>query len=109
MKKVLLICAVVLCVRSLYAQVPTVTSFSPSSGPVGTVVTITGINFSATAASNTVYFGATKATCDQKHQNGANQDHGSFPSNPTQTCVNIGIKAGFVPRMTLFNRVVTVC
>ena len=62
MKKVLLICAVVLCVRSLYAQVPTVTSFSPSSGSVGTVVTITGINFSATAASNTVYFGATKAT-----------------------------------------------
>lgn len=37
--------------------VPTITSFSPAYGPVGTVVTINGTNFDATAANNQVYFG----------------------------------------------------
>ncbi len=41
---------------------PTITSFTPTSGPVGTSVTITGTNFSATPANNIVYFGATRAT-----------------------------------------------
>jgi uncharacterized delta-60 repeat protein len=41
--------------------VPTVRSFSPASGPVGTKVTITGNNFSPVAENNTVYFGAVKA------------------------------------------------
>ena len=41
---------------------PTITSFTPASGPVGTSVTITGTNFSATPANNIVYFGATRAT-----------------------------------------------
>jgi IPT/TIG domain len=44
------------------APQPTITSFNPTSGPVGTIVTITGINFSTTPTDNTVYFGATKAT-----------------------------------------------
>ncbi len=44
-----------------FAQ-PTITSFSPTSGPVGTTVTITGTNFSTTPANNIVYFGAGKAT-----------------------------------------------
>jgi hypothetical protein len=43
-------------------QVPVINSFSPASGPVGTTVTITGTNFSPTAANNIVYFGAVKAT-----------------------------------------------
>lgn len=38
-----------------------ITSFSPASGPAGTTVTITGNNFSTTAANNTVYFGGMKA------------------------------------------------
>ena len=42
--------------------VPTITSFSPSSGAIGTSVTITGTNFSTTASNNLVYFGAVKAT-----------------------------------------------
>jgi len=46
----------------MMAQVPTLTSFSPASGPVGTSVIITGTNFSTTPASNIVFFGATKAT-----------------------------------------------
>ena len=44
-----------------FGQVPTITSFSPTSGPVGTTVTITGTNFSTTAANNSVFFGGAKA------------------------------------------------
>ena len=44
----------------LLAQ-PTITSFSPTSGPVGTSVTITGTNFSPTPSNNIVFFGAVKA------------------------------------------------
>ena len=42
--------------------IPTITSFTPTSGPIGTTVTITGTNFDPTAANNIVYFGAVKAT-----------------------------------------------
>jgi hypothetical protein len=41
---------------------PTISSFSPTSGPIGTTVTITGTNIDPTAANNIVYFGAVKAT-----------------------------------------------
>jgi len=41
---------------------PTITSFSPTSGVVGTSVTITGTNFSSTLSSNTVKFNGTTAT-----------------------------------------------
>ena len=40
----------------------TINSFTPTSAAVGASVVITGINFSATAANNTVYFGGVKAT-----------------------------------------------
>jgi gliding motility-associated-like protein len=43
------------------ALVPTITSFTPVSGSVGTTITITGTNFSATPASNTVEFNGTPA------------------------------------------------
>ncbi|MDO9548381.1 MAG: IPT/TIG domain-containing protein, partial [Candidatus Marinimicrobia bacterium] len=46
----------------ILAQIPTITSFSPTSGPIGTTVTITGANFNTTAENNVVYFGAVKAT-----------------------------------------------
>lgn len=46
----------------LCAQVPTITSFSPSSGAIGTSVIISGANFDTTPANNTVFFGATEAT-----------------------------------------------
>ncbi|MBS1603529.1 MAG: VCBS repeat-containing protein, partial [Bacteroidetes bacterium] len=45
----------------LQAQ-PRINSFSPTSGPIGTAVTITGSNFGATLSDNIVYFGAVKAT-----------------------------------------------
>ena len=41
---------------------PTITSVSPSSGPVGTVVTVTGTNFGSTQGSSTVAFNGTAAT-----------------------------------------------
>src|SRR5699024_302074 len=46
------------------APVPQVTidDVSPNQGPVGTEVTISGTNFSATKADNTVSFNGTKAT-----------------------------------------------
>jgi hypothetical protein len=43
---------------------PTITSFSPTSGPVGSKVTIQGSNFNVTPAKNTVYFGPVKAIVD---------------------------------------------
>jgi RHS repeat-associated protein len=41
---------------------PTITSFSPASGPVGTVVSVTGTNFSTTASANIVKFNGTTAS-----------------------------------------------
>lgn len=40
----------------------TITSFSPTSGPVGTSVAITGTGFNVTPANNVVFFGATLGT-----------------------------------------------
>jgi uncharacterized repeat protein (TIGR03803 family) len=43
-------------------SLPTITSFTPLSGPTGTTVTITGTNFSTTPANNTVTFNGATAT-----------------------------------------------
>jgi hypothetical protein len=40
---------------------PSITAFSPSSGPVGTTVTISGTGFSATPTSDIVFFGGVRA------------------------------------------------
>jgi FG-GAP-like repeat/IPT/TIG domain/Secretion system C-terminal sorting domain len=53
---ILTICKAALCLA------PTISSFSPTSGPIGTLVKIFGANFSTVSANNIVYFGATKAT-----------------------------------------------
>ncbi|MES2775048.1 MAG: FG-GAP-like repeat-containing protein, partial [Bacteroidota bacterium] len=47
---------------SVFAQlpIPVISSFSPLSGPVGTIVTISGKGFSTTASSNVVLFGTVK-------------------------------------------------
>src|SRR4029077_11159788 len=41
---------------------PTLTSLTPTSGPVGTVITITGTNLGATQGSSTVRFNGTAPT-----------------------------------------------
>lgn len=58
--KSLFVFALLLSSHFLFSQ-PVINSFSPVSGPVGTTVTITGSNFSTTAADNIVFFGAVKA------------------------------------------------
>ncbi|MFA4907850.1 MAG: FG-GAP-like repeat-containing protein [archaeon] len=63
--------------------VPTITSFSPTSGPVGTTVTITGTNFSPITANNIVYFGAVRATVTT--------------ANPTSLTVTIPAGATYQP------------
>ncbi len=40
---------------------PTITSFTPTSGTIGTLVTITGTNFSPVLSENIVWFGAVRA------------------------------------------------
>lgn len=60
MKKNLLYLLLFFLCTSVIAQ-PTITSFTPASGPAGTSVVITGTNFHATHANNTVYFGPVKA------------------------------------------------
>ncbi len=62
MKKALLFFTLIFFSRTLLAQTPTITSFSPLSAKPGDVVTITGTNFNTTVANNVVFFGATKAT-----------------------------------------------
>ena len=51
MRKQLLSLALLLfCSIAIFAQTPGITSFSPASGPVGTLVTITGSNLSSPTA-----------------------------------------------------------
>lgn len=47
---------------SASAAAPTITSFTPTSGPRGTVVTIDGTNFGATPSENSVTIGYSTAT-----------------------------------------------
>jgi hypothetical protein len=49
-------------VDAAVASPPTITNFSPTSGNVGSSVTITGTNFSTTPANNTVTFNGVAAT-----------------------------------------------
>lgn len=49
-------------VQLAFSQVPQITSFFPTSGVVGTFVTIVGNNFASTHTDNTVYLGGVKAT-----------------------------------------------
>ncbi len=56
-----LFCCSLVFINNTDAQ-PKISSFAPASGPVGTAVTINGSGFSSTAANNTVYFGAVRAT-----------------------------------------------
>ncbi|AXY74205.1 hypothetical protein D3H65_09565 [Paraflavitalea soli] len=45
-----------------YADPPAITSFTPSSGPIGTSVTIIGTNFRPVTGENIVMFGSLRAT-----------------------------------------------
>ncbi|MBK7569326.1 MAG: VCBS repeat-containing protein [Bacteroidetes bacterium] len=47
---------------TFYVNGQTISSFSPTTGPIGTIVTITGTGFDNTLTNNIVFFGATAAT-----------------------------------------------
>jgi len=54
--------AVIIFNTAFSQAVPTITSFSPTSGVPGTTVVITGTTFAVTPTNNHFYFGAAKAT-----------------------------------------------
>ncbi|MCB0728947.1 MAG: VCBS repeat-containing protein, partial [Ignavibacteriae bacterium] len=58
--KIILIISIVFISFGLQAQ-PVITSFSPQSGPAGTMITVTGSGFSLAPGANVVFFGAVKA------------------------------------------------
>ena len=72
--------------------VPVISNFTPASGTNGTVVTITGTNFSATAASNIVYFGAVRAIVSS--------------ASPTNLLVTIPAGSTFAPITVTVNGLV---
>jgi len=47
---------------TLFAAAPTITSISPTAGPPGATVTITGTNFGSTKGTSTVQFNGAVAT-----------------------------------------------
>lgn len=53
--------ALFLCLVHLSCAQPSITSFSPQKAAIGTIVTISGSNFSSAESDNIVYFGAVRA------------------------------------------------
>jgi hypothetical protein len=72
---------------------PSITSFSPVLGNVGTNVTITGSNFDAIPTNNIVYFGAVKATV--------------VSGNSTSITVKVPVGATFEPISVTSNNLIT--
>ncbi len=62
MTKSILVFIAFFSLQTLFAQVPTISSFTPKSGRVDSTVTITGTGFSEIPANNIVYVGGVKAT-----------------------------------------------
>ena len=56
-------------VGPVFALTPSIASLSPSSGPIGTIVTIAGANFGAIQSNSTVAFGSTIGSPTQWSQN----------------------------------------
>ena len=48
--------------NSIFAQIPSITSFAPTSGAPGSIVVITGTNFNTIAANNAVFFTGARGT-----------------------------------------------
>ncbi len=65
---------------------PTITSFTPMSGLVGSNVTITGTNFNVTASDNIVYFGAVKASVNSASATSLNV---TVPVGATYTPISV--------------------
>lgn len=66
-----------------YSQIPTIVSFSPPSGPIGTAVTITGTNFNTTSSNNVVFFGGVQGAVTS--------------ASTSQLLVTVPVGASFAP------------
>jgi gliding motility-associated-like protein len=78
---------------------PTITSFTPSSGPVGTTVTITGTNFSTTPANNTVQFNGTTAVVSGST---ATSITTTVPSGATTGFITVTVTGSTATSATIF-------
>jgi hypothetical protein len=86
-----------------FAQVPTITSFSPTQAEVGASVTITGTGFSTTANDNIVYFGGAKASVTNAT---ATQLTVTVPNGSTRDFISVtkgGLTAFSRSNFNLFN------
>lgn len=91
---------------------PTISSFTPSSGPVGATVTITGTNFSTTPANNTVKFNgigaivtastATSITTTVPAGATTGKITVSVGGNTATSATNFTVTAGAIPTITSF-------
>jgi hypothetical protein len=79
--------------------VPTITSFTPVSGVVGTTVTITGTNFNTTPVNNTVRFNGTTATVTASS---ATSITTTVPSGATTGKVSVQVGASTATSATNF-------
>ncbi len=78
---------------------PTITSFAPTSGSVGTSVTLTGTNFSTTPASNTVTFNITPATVTASTTTSINT---TVPTGTTTGKISVTVNCFVVQSATNF-------
>jgi hypothetical protein len=83
---------------------PTITGFSPTSGQVGDSVTITGTNFSATAANNTVKFNGTTAVVTSST---ATQIVTSVPTGATTGTITVTVSGSTATSSGSFTVTVT--
>ena len=86
------------------APPPTITSFAPTSGPVGTTVVITGTNFSATPSNNIVNFNGTSAVVTASN---ATSITANVPVGATTGPIRVTVAGNTANSTTNF--IVTVC
>jgi IPT/TIG domain len=89
----------------LTAPAPTITSFTPAFGPVGTSVTITGTNFSGTVSgvsftTSSVKFNTTSATTF--HVDSATQITATVPTGATTGKISVTTPGGTIASATNF-------
>jgi hypothetical protein len=73
---------------------PAITGFAPTSGQIGTVVTITGANFSKAVESNTVTFNGTEA---QITSAAANEIIVTVPNAATTGPISVNVNGAKTP------------
>jgi formylglycine-generating enzyme required for sulfatase activity len=70
---------------------PSILSFAPTFGPIGTTVTITGKNFNPITANNIAYFGAVKATVTSATSTSLNVTAPASATYAPITVTNLGV------------------